>query len=207
MGKKTNVVTLVCIAMSTVFLLSCSRQTPDFGKWETKSGVQEYRIIEDDRSVPFPSTNPNRWVRVKTIGEQPATTAEAEGRLLVRVVESGFIFLESTDVAVKDDKYENVQWGWKVVLENKSKKGVRAYAGYSLLDKDDFVLISTTEEEWSACEEGIYIGAGERVILKAKMAWLIKKGTTPYPPSRAVKGDYKLFLRVSHGVFDDLADK
>lgn len=83
---------------------------------------------------------------------------------------------------------------WKIVLENRSKHGICAHVEYSLFDKDGFVL-TATGTDWDNKENDVCVKAGTRGIIQGRGLWRINATSTPYPPSRVVRGDYKLYLR------------
>ena len=196
----------------TAGLCGCSEQHPDFGKWKTKTETHEYVLLtaRDAQALgkvppgPFPADNKQGWTRVKEVRVPPENIKPTLKPYSVVAIEQGFSFLQSTKITAKETSYQDIEWGWKVVLENRSKRGVHAYGGYSLLDKDGFAL-AATGTDWDNNESGVLINPGERATIQGKAVWRIAKATKPYPPFRVVGGDYKLFLR--HDVFERLADE
>lgn len=201
---------MICLIVIIASALSgCSEQHPPFGDWKTKTENHEYVLLTAKDALhlgeappsPFPAANKQGWTRVKEMGMQPESMKPALKPYSVIVIESGFAFLQSTKT--KEQTQENLEWGWKVVIENKSKRAVWAYGGYSLFDKDSFVL-ATAGADWDNDESGVLIKAGERGTVQGNKVWQIPAATKPYPPSRVVRGDYKLFLR--HDIFEQLGD-
>ncbi len=91
--------------------------------------------------------------------------------------------------------------GAERVLENKSKRGIYAYGGYSLFDNDGFIL-TATGNDWDNNESGVYVKPGEKGIAQGRGLSRVDVASKPYPPSRVSRGDYKLFLR--HDIFERL---
>jgi hypothetical protein len=208
--------TIFFITIFSIQLCGCSEQHLSFGKWKTKADHDEYvlltakdaQVLGEVPPAPFPDRNKQGWTRVKEMGESPEKLKSTLKPYSVVVVEDGFAFLQSTKNKSKKLTNEDLEWGWKIVIENKSKRDVWAYGGYSLFDKDGFVL-ADTGTDWDDEESGLLIKAGERGTVQGKVVWQIPAATKPYPPSRVVRGDYKLFLR--HDIFkridDDIQNK
>ena len=197
-----------------VFLLilcGCSDQNIALGKWKSKAETHEFVILTkkdaltlgEAASGPFPTHNKQGWSRVKEVGKSPKNIKPTLKPYSIAVIESGFIFLQSTRSTGKSEKYDDIEWGWKIILENRSKRSIHAYGGYSLFDKDGFIL-TATGYDWDNKEFGVYIKAGGRGIIQGSGLWRVEMASKPYPPSRVDSGDYKLFLR--HNIFERLAD-
>ena len=203
--------------------VSCSERTITYGKWKMTSENHEFVLLTDEEAhalgetprapwppdpAPLPSYNErrnlfDRWTRVKDIGEKSQNLKPSLKPYSIVVSASGFAFLQSTKNNIKNESYEDIEWNWKIVLENRSKRVICAYGGYSLLDKDGFVL-TVTGTDWDINEEGVCVKAGSDSIIQGRGIWRINTTTIPYPPSRVMQGDYKLFLRHGNGFIDDM---
>lgn len=155
---------------------------------------EEARTLGETPPAPFPSVNKQQWTRVKEIGKMPQNIKPSLKSSSVAVTESGFAFLQSTRNTIQNESYEDIEWSWKIILENRSKHGICAYGGYSLIDKDGFVL-SAAGTDCDNNENGICVKAGAQGIIQGRCSWRINAASTPYTPSRVVLGDYKLFVR------------
>jgi hypothetical protein len=179
-----------------VTFIGCSEQHPQFGKWQTKPETHEYVLLtaKDAKTLgEIPPRDEQDWVQVKEYGKPPENIKSSLKSHAVTVVESGFTFLASTKETGKNQDHEVFEWGYKLVLENRSKRSIHAYGGYVLFDKDGFEL-TRTNFDWDKGSE-VLIKPGGRSVIKRQSFWQIDKATKPYPPSRVVGGDYKLFLR------------
>jgi len=193
----------------------CSDKKIKFGNWEMTSVHHEYFYLTDNEArtlgeelpppPPPPAAHkrdvfddlmgdPPNWTRVKDINEIPSSIKNKYKPYAIEVKESGFAYLQTTPMTHADKSYEDLQWSWKIVLENKRKHGIYAYGGYALFDKDNYVLTSTGVD-WDYNEPGTYIKAGMRGIINGRGNWKYSSKTNPYPPTRVYKGDYKLFIR------------
>ena len=198
---------LYVIVMVTTLFFGCAEQNLDIGKQHTKSEGHEYRFMtaKDSKELgvpvpaPFPNNNEMKWSKVKDIGEIPDKLEQKFKPYSVFVVESGYAFLQVTQGSLFDD----IEWGWKIVLENRSKHDIYAYGGYALLDKDGFVL-TKVGKDWDGNEAGVLIKSGTKGTIQGTSDWRVDRRTKPYAAKRVFKGDYKLFLR--HNMFEDLLE-
>lgn len=194
-----------------LILCGCSDKNIALGKWKTKAEKHEFIILTEKDALilgevppaPFPPDNKQGWERVKEVSESPENIKPNLKPYSIAVIESGFAFLQSTKRTDKAESYDDIEWGWKVILENRSKRAIYAYGGYSLFDKDGFIL-TTTGTDWDNNESGVYIKAGDRGVIQGRGLWRMDVASKPYPPSRVHSGDYKLFLR--HDIFEYLGD-
>lgn len=192
-------------------LCGCSNQNIALGKWKSKAETHEFVILTKKDALalgeappgPFAPHNKQGWSRVKEVGESPENIKPTLKPYSIAVIESGFVFLQSTRSTGKSETYDAIEWGWKIILENRSNRGIHAYGGYSLFDKDGFIL-TATGNDWDNNESGVYIKAGGRAIIQGRGLWRVEVASKPYPPSRVDSGDYKLFLR--HDIFEHLDD-
>ncbi|MBW2570607.1 MAG: hypothetical protein JRE47_14895 [Deltaproteobacteria bacterium] len=192
-------------------LCGCSDQNIAFGKWKSKSETHEFVILTKKDALtlgempplPFPARNEKGWSRVKKVGEFPEDIKPTLKPYSIAVIESGFVFLQTTRPTGKSETYDDIEWGWRIILENRSKRGIHAYGGYSLMDSDGFIL-TATGNDWDNDESGVYVAAGKTGIIQGRGLWRVEVASKPYPPSRVDSGDYKLFLR--HALFERLDD-
>jgi hypothetical protein len=103
------------------------------------------------------------------------------------VREYGYTFMEST----RDGNTEHLRWGWKMVVENKSKNDVIARAHCELRDKNNFVL--TTYDDGDAMGE--FVWKGQKTTLQEETVWSYSRHTKPYPPGRVSTIHCYLLLR------------
>jgi len=111
----------------------------------------------------------------------------------VLVIESGYKFLQLTKDVGNDKLYDDIEWGWKITIENGSKHDIFAHGGYALLDKDGFILTKTNEDLKN--KQGILIKAGTKETIQGTAHWLVYNKSEPYTAKRVAKGDYELFLQ------------
>lgn len=116
---------------------------------------------------------------------------QKEGPVLV--IESGYKFLQLTKDVGNDKLYDDIEWGWKITIENGSKHDIYARGGYALLDKDGFILTKTNEDLKN--KQGVLIKAGTKETIQGTAHWLVHSKSTPYTAKRVAKGDYELFLQ------------
>ena len=204
----TNKAILLSLIIS-LLMVSCSNRKLSFGIWKMKEENHEYVYLTAKEAdtlgetppAPCPSDNKLCWSEVKEIGKQPKNIKANLKPYSIGVTESGFAYLQSTKNTTKDELYEDIEWSWKIIFENRSKRGICAYGGYSLLDKDRFVL-TATDTDWDNNKNGVCVKAGAQGIIQGRGLWRINAASTPYPPSRVVRGDYKLYLR-HPDIFDE----
>lgn len=190
----------------------CSNSEIEIGNWKSKAEEHQYVLLtaKDAQKMgeilpaPFPDSNQEHWTRVKDIGETPEKLKPRLQPYAITVVEHAFAFLEVARTNNKDSSFDDIEWGWKVTLENKSTHDIYAYGGYALSDKDGFPL-SASGKEWDNNENGVLIKAGARGVVRGTGRWLVNRESRPYPPTRVVKGDYRLFLK--HGLYEDILEK
>lgn len=195
--------------MVLLLFCGCSSRNIELGKWKMETENHKFVIFTEKDAhtlgepgpAPFPAGNKQGWSRVKDIGESPENIQPKLNPYSVTVIESGYTILQSTRHNTKSGSYDDIEWGWKVTLENKSKRGIYAYGGYSLFDDSGFIL-NATGNDWDNNESGVFIKAGEKGIVQGRGLWRVDAATKPYPPSRVSRGDYKLFLR--HDIFEKL---
>lgn len=210
-NHRLSLFTVCGVVIIAATLYGCSENKPKLGQWQTKEENHEYVLLTakdaQDLSAtppaPFPDDNQQQWVRVKKIGEPPEKIETRLQPYSIAVLEASFAFLQSTSTNNQQLPYEDLDWGWRLIVENRSKRDVYAYGGYSLFDKDGFSL-TETGTDWDNNEPGVLIKPGERGVVQGKAIWRINRATKPYASSRAVRGDYKLFLR--HNWFEDAFD-
>lgn len=104
------------------------------------------------------------------------------------VYEYGYTFIEITKRVDIDD----IKWGWKLIVENRSKHDARAYAYCNLFDKDGFLLTSNNTD-WP----GSLIFSGEKTTIQGEEIWPVNRNTKPYHPTRVVKIECTLLLNHS----------
>lgn len=206
MGQNTliNKAILLFLIIS-LLLVGCSRRTISFGKWEMKKENHEYVDLTDEEALmlgetppaPCPPDNEVCWSGVKDIGKIPQNIKDSLKPYSVVVTESGFAYLQSTKNTINNESYEDIEWSWKIIFENRSKRGICANGGYALLDRDGFEL-TATGTDWDNNENVVCVKAGAQGIIQGRGLWRINAASTPYPPSRVVRGDYALYLRHSN---------
>jgi hypothetical protein len=191
-------------------LFGCSETQFDIGKWHMKGEGHRYAILTDKEAkeigvippAPFPSHNIMRWVKVKNIEETPSKLEQKLEPYSVVVIESGYSFLGVTRNVGKDKMWDDIEWGWKIILENKDKQNIYAYGGYALFDKDGFIL-ENVGNDWDNNESGVLVEPGAKVTIQGRSHWLVNRASKPYTVKRVVRGDYKLFLRHGRFIFED----
>jgi len=199
------------ILLSFIVLLisvSCSNRTLSFGKWKMTNENHEFVILTEEEArtlgetpvAPCPRAKQNErydercWTRVRDIGDTPKNIKPSLKPYSIAVTESGFAYLQSTKNTIKKESYEDIEWSWKIIFKNRSKHGICAYGGYSLVDKNGFVLAASGTDS-NNVENCVCVEAGTQGIVQGRGLWRINTASTPYPPSRVVRGDYKLYLR------------
>ncbi len=190
-----------------VGLCGCTKTDINLGNWKTKADGDRYVLLtEKDAKKIGEMTRPpspygrGDWDKVKDVGEMPEKIKPALTPYAITVVDHSFAFLEVSPSPNKNSSFDDVEWGWKVTLENKSKYDeIYAYGGYALFDKDGFLLVKTGMDwdNWDDEEYGVLIKAGSRVVIKGSDHWRVNRASKPYSPTRVASGDYRLFLR--HG--------
>ncbi len=116
---------------------------------------------------------------------------QKEGPVLV--IESGYKFLQLTKDVGNNKLYDDIEWGWKITVENSSKHDIYARGGYALLDKDGFILTRTNEDLKN--KQGVLIKAGTKETIQGTAHWLVYSKSDPYTAKRVAKGNYELFLQ------------
>lgn len=191
-------------------LFGCSEPQLDIGKWYMKDEAHQYAILTDKEAkevgeippAPCPPDIIRCWMRVKDVGETPDKLKQKLEPYSVVVIESGYSFLGVTRNVGKDKMWDDIEWGWKIILENKGKQNIYAYGRYALFDKDGFIL-ENVGNDWDNNESGVLVEPGAKVTIQGRSHWLVNRASKPYTVKRVVRGDYKLFLRHGRFIFED----
>jgi len=182
-----------------VSLYGCSNSDIEIGNWKSKAVDHQYVLltakdvekIGEIAPAPFKDSS---WTMVKDIGDTPEKLKPELQPYGIMVIEHDFAFLEVARTNNNNNSFDDVEWGWKVILENKSAHDIYAYGGYALFDKDGF-LLGSSGKKWDNNEDGVLIKAGARGVVRGTSRWWVNRESKPYPPSRVAQGDYMLFLR------------
>ncbi len=215
-----NIIALLFCVMVLMTLVGCAERSIDLGKWRIqKEGHQfvfitpeEKKIINEgfkEKEKKLQKGNfriiSGRLKRtyskfVKKIGETPTVYDSKIKPYSVFVIESGYSFLQVTKELGKDKLYDEVEWGWKITIENRSKYDIYAKVNYALLDKEGFILTKTNE----ASKNEVLIKSGTTETIQRVANWQVYSNSKPYTAKRVAKGDYSLFLR-TEDIFDRLS--
>jgi hypothetical protein len=177
------VVTLIFLSFSDVILAADTA----YGKWHMVK-VNQGRIFPSSADIDELSRGGNtfpeaaRWPSRTgknygwaSPGPLPKSQEYQPYALLVR--EYGYTFIEAT----KDGSTEHLKWGWKMLVENKSKNDVATRVYCTLRDKDDFLLTTYDDDDDVT---GTIIWKGGKATLQDETIWSFNRNTKPYPPGR-----------------------
>ena len=98
-----------------LILCGCSDQNIAFGKWTSKAETHEFvKLTSKDAQAlgELPQlifkNNDRSWIKVKTAGKPPETIKPTLKPYSVAVIESGFVFMQSTRRTTKFSTYPYV---------------------------------------------------------------------------------------------------
>lgn len=110
------------------------------------------------------------------------------------VSETGFILLQKSQYTKESIRTDEIEWGWRLVIENRGEIVAYACAGYSLLDQQGFVLASAGDKTCKKGADIIRLNPGDKKTLQGRSYWEVNSESKPYPAKRIANGDYWLKL-------------
>jgi len=125
--------------------VSCSNHPLSFGKWKMTNENHEFVFLTDKEArtlgetppAPFPADDKQGWTTVRDIGEIPQNIKPSLKPYSIAITESGFAYLQSTKNTIKNESHEDIEWSWKIILENRSKRNICAYGAAILGEVDE----------------------------------------------------------------------
>ncbi|SPD74709.1 hypothetical protein PITCH_A300012 [uncultured Desulfobacterium sp.] len=199
------------IFLLLIFLSGCLDSTFSLGDWRLSNEKHKYVFLsiadqeqyEKDlnelklklkgREFDPPEISPLRLADLheaghKSIGKSPKFIVTGEDGASVTVSNYGYVFLQvSKELA---DNYDDIEWAWKMSIENNSKYEIHADLEYGLLDENGFIL--TTSKGFSNLKT---INPNTKETFQSQETWRVKSNSTPHPIERVVKGDYGISLK------------
>lgn len=220
-----NIKTITFLLLCLFLIMNspgCSEKKLELGKWHVEKENHKFMFLkdkekqfkvtlkhselrpsflsaQDSNSYPVLESN-TLFFEIKSIMEEPKPLNSKFQSYSVLVTESGYLFLQVTKKIGADKNFDKIEWGWKIILENKSKDNIYALGDYALLNKEGFILTRTDGDSKKMNyekKEGFLIKAGSKGIIKGTDSWIVNSESSPYTPERVAKGEYALYLRHS----------
>jgi hypothetical protein len=189
---------IIIVAMVILFGSFCTSTAADllYGQWHiTKVNKGRCFLSPSDekelssRGISFLQSIrfPYGWTRPSPLPNTPELQS-----YVIWEHEYGYVLIETT----REGNTEHLKWGWRMVVENKTKKDVLAHARCSLYDKNKFLLAEYANEYANEDEAvGTIAWKGNKVTLQDESVWSFNANTKPYPPSRIASIECTLLLK------------
>jgi len=158
---RCKVFTIFEILFIFLLLSGCSDSTFDLGSWNHSNEKHKYAFLslddekrhekelnefklklKDLKLLPLGIVS-HREAGLKSIGKPPKFIVTNEDGVFVTVNNYGYVFLQISKNIIGN--YDDIEWAWKMTIENNSKYMVSANIKYGLMDENGFILTTSRD--------------------------------------------------------------